>query len=105
MFQISRAPCRLQQRMSKPDYILDLSVGAPGRAAHDESSRRHGASDAPSLRGRPWLAIHWKCCKVYSRVYRNAQGTMYQGRCPRCGREAKVHVGPGGTASRFFQAM
>lgn len=82
--------------MTGPDYIVDINgvrVPSPDKG----SSKR-------SLRGRPWLAVHWKCCGVYSRVYRNAAGTLYEGRCPKCGSPVTVRVGPGGTSHRFFEA-
>ena len=92
--------------MSKPDYILDLSSLARSGASTDQQpgqpSTAHEA-DA-GLRGRPWLAIHWKCCSVYSRIYRQAEVPMYEGRCPRCARPLKIAVGEGGTNSRFFEA-
>jgi hypothetical protein len=82
--------------MTEPDYILELG----GREVNDTSA----SASAHSLRGRPWLAVQWKCCGVYSRVYRNREGTAYDGRCPRCGRPVHVNVGPGGTTARFFEA-
>ncbi len=83
-----------------PDYIVDLSGGGGPRQppAHGGSA---GGAAAPA---RPWLAVHWKCCGVYSRVYRNAEGTAYESRCPRCARPLRIAVGPGGTTSRFFEA-
>ncbi len=57
-----------------------------------------------SLRGRPWIGIRFDCCGTYTRVYRNADGTAYQGRCPCCLRTARLSVGPGGTDARFFVA-
>ena len=83
--------------MAGPDYIVDIN-GL--RRPKPES----GASEAVKLRGRPWLAIQWKCCGVYSRIYRNKTGTMYEGRCPKCQRPVRVRVGPGGTNHRFFEA-
>lgn len=78
--------------MPGPDYIVDID-GL--RATHDRSS---------SFLGRPWLAVSWKCCSVYSRVYRNRKGTAYEGRCPRCGTPVNAKIGPGGTDQRFFEA-
>jgi hypothetical protein len=84
--------------MSQPDYILDLhSAKAP--------SAPNAAAPATPAAGRPWLAIHWTCCSVYSRIYRNAQATAYEGRCPRCGRILTVEISAQGTASRFFEAF
>lgn len=57
-----------------------------------------------SLRGRPWLAIHFQCCRVYYRIYRNRRGDAYEGRCPRCQRPLRVPIGPDGTSNRFFEA-
>ena len=82
---------------SGPDYILALQ----GLSPHGGASQEQGGK---SLTGRPWLAIRWRCCGVYSRVYRNAAGTAYEGRCPKCSRPLTVKVGPGGTNNRFFDA-
>ena len=83
--------------MAGPDYIVDIN----GVRALNPSPQ---AGDSASLRGRPWLAVHWKCCGVYSRVYRNKAGTLYEGRCPRCQSPVTARVGPGGTSHRFFEA-
>jgi len=64
----------------------------------------NAASPAGKHVGRPWIAVEWECCSTYSRVYRNDAGTAYAGRCPKCGRQASVRVGPGGTDARFFKA-
>ncbi len=80
---------------SRPDYILDITGLKPDPT---------GPPAAGSLQGRPWIAVRWKCCRAYSRVYRNRTGTAYEGRCPRCGTPVRASVGPGGTASRFFEA-
>jgi hypothetical protein len=52
--------------------------------------------------GRPYLSVLFACCSVYQRIYRNAEGTAYSGRCPRCGKPVKFDVGPGGTDARQF---
>ena len=57
-----------------------------------------------TLQGRPWLGIHFDCCNVYTRVYRNREGTAYRGRCPRCMRSLTLRVGSSGTDARFFVA-
>lgn len=51
---------------------------------------------------RPFLSVQFACCSVYQRVYRDADGRRYAGRCPRCGRAVTFAVGAGGTNSRFF---
>lgn len=79
------------------DYILDID-GL--RSPHGESA----ISIRPTLKGRPWLAVHWRCCHVYSRVYRHRTGAYYSGRCPSCGKQVRARVGPGGVSNRFFDA-
>jgi hypothetical protein len=71
------------------DYKLDVSgVQSPGESSAQQS--------------RPFLSIHFACCGVYCRVYRNADGSAYVGRCPRCGKRVRFLVGEGGTDERFF---
>ncbi len=53
---------------------------------------------------KKFLGIYFKCCNVYSRIYRNKYGTAYEGTCPNCGRPAVVAIGERGTTSRFFIA-
>ena len=81
--------------MSGPDYIVDI--------ASLKGSQEPSVDDR-SLRGRPWLAVKWRCCSVYSRVYRNAEGTAYVGNCPKCRKRVQARVGEGGTNNRFFEA-
>lgn len=81
--------------VSGPDYILDLHGAAP---------RPGGPQPRSPATGRPWLAVHWRCCSVYSRIYRQPEATRYEGRCPRCARQVRINVAPGGVAGRFFEA-
>ena len=55
-------------------------------------------------KGRPWIGILFDCCGLYTRVYRNEEGTAYLGRCPKCMRSIRLRVGPDGTDARFFIA-
>jgi hypothetical protein len=76
--------------MSDPrDYKLDVAGIKP---------RLENAS----LKGRPFLSVLFACCGVYQRIYRNADGSAYSGRCPRCGKPVKFAVGRGGTDERNF---
>ena len=78
--------------MSDPrDYKVELSSG--------ESS---AGAQSPESSTRPYLGIQFDCCGVYQRIYRDASGSAYRGRCPRCGKTVNFPVGQGGTASRFF---
>ena len=51
-----------------------------------------------------FLGIMFECCNVYGRIYKNKEGTHYQGKCPRCLREIKIKIGENGTSTRFFRA-
>jgi hypothetical protein len=75
------------------DYKLEIS-----------SLRPVEPTAGAGVRNRPWVSILFKCCSVYQRVYRSADGTRYAGRCPKCGRPVKLAVGSGGTDARFFTA-
>ncbi len=57
--------------------------------------------DSPRL---SYLNIHFECCNVYSHIYKNREGTAYVGWCPKCKRQLKIPIGPGGTSERFFRA-
>lgn len=63
------------------------------------------ASNEPKPK-RPFIGIHFKCCNVYGRIYKNSAGTAYCGHCPRCMRkvEAKCGYGASGVDQRIFQA-
>lgn len=53
---------------------------------------------------RPFLGVYFERCGVYGRFLRNAEGTAYIGRCPRCGSPFRVLVGAEGSKARFFVA-
>ena len=74
--------------------------GVPIDRGMADSKLNPGAGTA---KGRPWLGILFRCCNQYGRIYKNAAGTMYIGRCPRCGCEVSAKVGEGGTNQRFFE--
>jgi len=78
-----------------PPYILDV-------AGLEEGDR---GGEPGSGGARRWIGMHFECCGVYTRIYRNPAGTAYEGRCPRCLRQARVKVGPGGTDVRIFRAL
>jgi len=60
-------------------------------------------SDSGSRSTRPFIGIQWDCCSTYTRVYREANGESYLGRCPRCNKRVRLRVEAGGTNSRFFR--
>src|SRR3954451_21912644 len=72
-------------------YTLDLS-SLPDQQKEEQSSPQP----------KPFLMVHFACCGVYQRIYRSADGSRYEGHCPKCARAVKFRVGEGGTDSRAF---
>lgn len=58
----------------------------------------------PARPPRKFLSVWFQCCHTYGRMNRNAEGTMYEGRCPRCGVRVQALIGPDGTNRRVFRA-
>jgi len=81
--------------MPDPDYFLDI------KELRDEPQL---VDQSPASSARPWVGIRFECCSVYTRVYRNPEGTAYMGYCPRCLKKVRLAVGPCGVATRFFTA-
>lgn len=82
----------------EPDYYVEIS-GIEQQARPDEICRARGGGSK-----RAWIGVHFQCCDVYTRIYRNREGTAYVGRCPHCLAQVRVRVGPEGTDDRFFVA-
>ena len=61
------------------------------------------AVEAKPTTKRAFLGIWFACCNTYGRIYKNAQGTAYTGRCPKCLRPVTVRIGGGGTSQRVFR--
>ena len=52
-----------------------------------------------------FLGIHFRCCNIYTRIYKNRENTAYEGHCPRCGKKVHVPIGKNGSSARFFEAF
>lgn len=87
------------------DYILDISgLSDEADACDADASGAAETGEFGETGGRPWIGIQFECCGVYTRVYRNREGTAYEGHCPRCTRPVHIRVGAGGTNHRMFKA-
>ncbi|MBN4067387.1 hypothetical protein JYU14_04820 [Simkania negevensis] len=76
--------------------MIDIKVPPPREEEYDPSKEED--------RKINYLRIYWKCCHVYSRIYRNKDNTAYVGRCPSCNAALSVTIGPEGTTRRSFIA-
>lgn len=74
----------------------------PGRDVFERTSGGQAEADQ-SRTERPWLGVYFRCAGAYLRVVRNASGTGYTARCPRCARLVRFRVGTGGSPQRFFE--
>jgi hypothetical protein len=72
------------------DYKLDIS------------NLDAGSGNSTPNAARPFVSVLFRCCNVYQRIYRSADGTKYDGRCPKCARSVRFLVGDDGTSERFF---
>ena len=75
-------------------------MGDPRDYKLDLSSRPAPPAAPPTA--RPFLSVHFACCGAYQRIYRDADGKTYRGRCPRCAKAVRFVVGEGGTSARHF---
>jgi len=75
-------------------------------AERDEDARGNAGTPAPGGPGprQAFLSVWYRCCHVYGRLYRNAEETAYDGRCPRCGIPVRALIGPDGSDHRIFRA-
>ncbi len=80
----------------QPDYIVEI--------AGVEAAGQIGGGQITARGRRRWLGMHFDCCGLYCRIYRNKEGTAYVGHCPRCARPVRVPIGPDGTDCRLFRA-
>ena len=55
-------------------------------------------------KARDFIGIMFDCCGIYSRIYKNKQGTAYVGWCPKCMKKIELKIGEGGSDNRIFRA-
>lgn len=74
---------------------IDILVG--------ETPEPGGSAGGGRAVGRPSIQVWFACAGAYLRVFRAVDGSKYQARCPKCGKEVRFLVGPGGTSQRVFE--
>lgn len=62
-----------------------------------------GASENAASPGRPWIQVWFECAGAYQKVFRSLDKTRYTATCPKCFKQMKFGVGPGGSSDRFFR--
>ena len=77
--------------------------GTEARAGSDAGPQHDAAEDGPANQGKPYLRLWFTCSGQYARAYRSADGSVYFGRCPKCGLTARFPIGQAGTSERFFR--
>lgn len=75
-------------------------VDIDGLRPTEPVARASESSDRP----KPFLMIWFRCCETYGRLPKAADGSCYEGRCPKCMAKLSVPVGEGGTRRRMFEA-
>jgi len=69
---------------------------------HRDTGEHAAVGGAP---GDPkkFLGVRFECCSVYTRAYKNPEGTAYLARCPRCLQKVTIGIDVRqGIDARFF---
>jgi hypothetical protein len=66
-------------------------------------AEKKGMSRSKPNPQRKFLGVMFECCRVYSRVYIDPAGEVYEGRCPRCRKSVRFVVGEGGSGKRMWR--
>lgn len=82
---------------------VELGSGREGTSRGGDGACSEVISQKDVAIERPYLRLWFKCSGQYARAYRSACGSVYVGRCPKCGASSRFRVGAGGTSERFFQ--
>ena len=69
---------------------------------HSDTAEHAAARGSPDNL-KQFLGVRFECCSVYTRAYKNKDGTAYLAHCPRCMQKVTIAIDPHqGTDARFF---
>ncbi len=85
---------------------LSLPLASPHLTPDGDAFIPAGAELPPeaATTSRPAIGVYFECANQYVRVYRDAAGSAYLARCPRCAKTMSFRVAPGGSSQRMFRA-
>lgn len=92
--------------MADPRDRVELSVLGGDVALPIAGQAQPRPTSSPSEAAGPrtrFLSLWFSCANVYGRAYRAADGSCYEGRCPKCGKSISFPIGSGGTNRRMFE--
>ena len=94
----------LVQRIAPAHRSANGAIGVSGdpRDYKLDISSLPAEEPEPKSVAREFVGVQFRCCGVYQRIYKSADGARYEGRCPRCMRPVRFIVGAGGTEERMF---
>lgn len=87
--------------ITRDGFVIDMNNDERPKLDLTDIPSRSPETNSMSA-GRPFLSVHFNCCRVYQRVYASPDGKRYEGRCPKCLRTIRFVVGQGGTTDRSF---
>jgi hypothetical protein len=68
----------------------------------EDTAEQAAAAGSPDSQ-KKFLGVRFECCGVYTRAYRNKDGTAYVARCPRCLQQVTIGIdNQKGIDARFF---
>ncbi len=87
-------------------HPFSLPQVAPALTSDGDTFIPEGATlpDPAPATSRPAIGVYFDCANQYVRVYRDAGGSAYVARCPKCAKTMSFRVAPGGTSQRMFRA-
>jgi hypothetical protein len=84
--------------MPSPSQVIDIRLTADGVEKCAGADKRGREAE------RPWIGVHFECCGIYARVYRDVSADRYESRCPKCAAPITIRVSPDGVSTNIVRA-